>query len=87
MIFRSLLLTLIFACSAVAQGNPEWTTPHKPFRVIGNVYYVGSKDLASYLITTSDGLILINSSLTASILLIQKNVEALGFHFKDVRFC
>jgi len=85
MIFRSLLLTLIFSCSAVAQGNPEWTTPHKPFRVIGNVYYVGSKDLASYLITTSDGLILINSSLTASVPLIEKSVEALGFHFKDVK--
>lgn len=85
MILRSLLLTLVIACSAVAQTNPDWTTPHKPFRVIGNVYYVGSKDLASYLITTPDGLILINSSLTASVPLIRKSVEALGFHFKDVK--
>jgi metallo-beta-lactamase class B len=83
--FRSLLLTLVFACSAFSQGNPEWTTPHKPFRVIGNVYYVGSKDLASYLITTPQGLILINSSLTTSVPLIRKSVEALGFHFKDVK--
>jgi metallo-beta-lactamase class B len=85
MILRSLLLTLVFACSAVAQDNPEWTMPHKPFRVIGNVYYVGSQDLASYLITTPDGLILINSSLTTSVPLIRKSVEALGFHFKDVK--
>ncbi len=85
MLLRSLLLTLAFACGAVAQDNPDWTTPHKPFRVIGNVYYVGGKDLASYLITTSQGDILINSSLTSSVPLIKKNVEALGFHFTDVK--
>jgi metallo-beta-lactamase class B len=85
MLLRSLLLTLAFACSAFAQDNPDWTTPHKPFRVIGNVYYVGSKDLASYLITTSQGDILINSSLMSSVPLIRKNVEALGFPFKDVK--
>ncbi len=83
--FRSLLLTLLFACSAFAQVNPEWTTNHAPFRVIGSVYYVGSQDLASYLITTPQGLILINSSLPSSVPLIRKNVEALGFHFKDVK--
>jgi metallo-beta-lactamase class B len=83
--FRSLLLTLVFACSALAQDNPDWTTPHAPFRVIGNVYYVGSKDLASYLVTTSQGLILINSSLTTSVPLIRKSVETLGFHFNDVK--
>jgi metallo-beta-lactamase class B len=85
MLLRSLLLTLAFACGAFAQDNPDWTTPHKPFRIIGNVYYVGSKDLASYLITTSQGDILINSSLTSSVPLIRKNVEALGFHFNDVK--
>ena len=83
--FRSHLLMFVFACSAFAQGNPEWTTNHAPFRVIGEVYYVGSKDLASYLITTPQGLILINSNLPSSVPLIRKNVEALGFHFKDVK--
>jgi metallo-beta-lactamase class B len=82
---RSLLLTLVLACSAFAQVNPEWTTNHAPFRVIGNVYYVGSQDLASYLITTPQGLILINSNLTSSVPQIKKNVEALGFHFNDVK--
>ncbi len=83
--FRSLFLTLVFACSAFAQVNPDWTTNHVPFRVIGNVYYVGSKDLASYLIVTPQGLILINSNLPSSVPLIRKNVEAVGFHFKDVK--
>jgi metallo-beta-lactamase class B len=85
MTLRSLLLTLVFVCSAFAQDNPEWTTPHVPFRIIGNVYYVGSQDLASYLIVTSQGLILINSNLTSSVPLIRKSVEALGFHFNDVK--
>jgi len=85
MLLRSLLLTFVFACSAFAQDNPDWTTPHKPFRIVGNVYYVGSKDLATYLIVTPRGNILINSSLTSSVPLIKENVEALGFHFSDVK--
>jgi metallo-beta-lactamase class B len=85
MLLRSLLLTLVFACSAFAQENADWTTPHKPFRIVGNVYYVGSKDLATYLIVTPRGDILINSSLVSSVPLIKENVEALGFHFSDVK--
>lgn len=85
MLTRPLLLTLLFVGSAFSQDNPEWTTPHTPFRIVGNVYYVGSKDLASYLITTPQGHILINSNLTTSVPQIEKSVEALGFHFKDVK--
>jgi metallo-beta-lactamase class B len=85
MLLRSLLLTFAFACSAFAQDNPDWTTPHKPFRIVANVYYVGSKDLASYLIVTPLGHILINSSLPSSVPLIKNSVEALGFHFSDVK--
>ena len=85
MLIRSLLLTFVFACGLFAQENPEWTAPQTPFRVVGNVYYVGSKDLAAYLIATPQGLILINSNLKSSVPQIQKSVEALGFHFKDVK--
>jgi metallo-beta-lactamase class B len=85
MLLRSLLLTLAFTCSLFAENNPDWTAPQTPYRVIGNIYYVGSKDLASFLITTPQGDILINSSLTSSVPLIRKNIEALGFHFKDVK--
>jgi metallo-beta-lactamase class B len=85
MLLRSLLLAFVFTCSLFAQDNPDWTTPHAPYRVIGNVYYVGSKDLASYLITTPQGHILINSNLTSSVPLIRKSVEALGFRFSDVK--
>jgi metallo-beta-lactamase class B len=85
MLIRALVLTLLFVGSAFSQENPEWTTPHTPFHIVGNVYYVGSKDLASYLITTPQGHILINSNLTTSVPQIEKSVEALGFHFKDVK--
>jgi len=85
MILRSILLTFLLACSLFAQENPEWTTPHAPFRIAGNLYYVGSQDLASYLITTPQGDILINSNLTSSPALIKKSVETLGFRFSDVK--
>jgi metallo-beta-lactamase class B len=85
MILRALLLTLMFVSTLPAQVDTEWTTNHAPFRIAGNLYYVGSNDLASYLITTPAGDILINSSLSSSPALIQKNVEALGFHFSDVK--
>jgi metallo-beta-lactamase class B len=86
MIFRTLLLTLTLAStSLIAQVNPDWTTNHPPFRIADNLYYVGSKDLASYLITTPQGDILINSNIASSPPQIRKNVEALGFHFSDIK--
>ncbi len=79
------LLSLLLPCALSAQDNPDWLTPQVPFRIAGNVYYVGSKDLASYLIVTPEGDILINSSLKASVPLIRKSVEQLGFKFSDVK--
>jgi metallo-beta-lactamase class B len=76
---------LVFAAGLFAQGSPDWTQPFPPHRVVGNVYYVGSKGLASYLITTPQGHILINSSLEASVPLIRQSIEKLGFHFNDVK--
>jgi len=68
-----------------AQVNPDWIEPFPPFRIVGNLYYVGSKDLASYLITTPQGHILINSDLDSSPPLIRASVEKLGFKLSDVR--
>ena len=82
-----LLLLAATACAPLfaALGSPAWTTPFPPFRIAGNLYYVGSKDLASYLIVTPKGLILINSSLQSSVPLIQKSVAQLGFRFSDIK--
>ncbi|MGD0156952.1 MAG: subclass B3 metallo-beta-lactamase [Terracidiphilus sp.] len=83
---RFLLLALLArTLPLAAQYNPTWTRPFPPFRLAGNLYYVGSEDLASYLIATPQGLILINSSLEVSVPLIQKSVESLGFHFTDIK--
>jgi metallo-beta-lactamase class B len=68
-----------------AQENPEWTTPIAPFRIADHLYYVGGKDLASYLIVTPQGDILINSNLDGSVSLIRNSVEQLGFTFKDIK--
>lgn len=59
--------------------------PFPPHKIAGNLYYVGSKDLASYLIATPEGHILINSSFEESVPLIQASIEKLGFKFTDVK--
>ena len=68
-----------------AQANKDWGEPFPPHRVIGNIYYVGTKGLASYLVTTPEGSILINSSLETSVPLIRASIEKLGFRFQDVK--
>ncbi len=78
-------LVIGLAANSHAQGNPDWTEPFPPFRIAGNLYYVGSKGLASYLITTPQGHVLINSSLEESVPLIRESVEKLGFKFTDIR--
>ena len=64
---------------------PDWSKPYQPFRIVGNLYYVGTYDLASYLITTSQGNILINTGLASSTQQIKSNIEKLGFKFTDIK--
>jgi metallo-beta-lactamase class B len=64
---------------------PSWVLDFPPFRIAGNLYYVGSDELACYLITTSKGHILINTGVAGSDTMIRRHVEALGFKFKDIR--
>jgi metallo-beta-lactamase class B len=71
--------------SVPAPDPADWSEPFPPHRMIGNIYYVGSRGLASYLITTSAGHILINSNLKTSVPLIRESIEKLGFHFNDVK--
>jgi metallo-beta-lactamase class B len=81
-----LILVLLTAASAFGQASPpDWTEPFPPFRIADNLYYVGSKGLANYLITTPQGNILINSNMEANVPLIQASIEKLGFKFKDTK--
>ena len=75
--------TLALALTAV--GQADWHEPFPAHKVVGNVYYVGSKDLASYLITTPEGHILFNSGFERTVPLIQKSVESLGFKMRDIK--
>jgi metallo-beta-lactamase class B len=80
-----LVMLLAFGMSLRAQIAPDWTTPQKPFRIAGNLYYVGSRDLASYLVVTPAGNILINANLESSPPQIRASVESLGFRWRDTR--
>lgn len=71
--------------STTAAQSPDWTEPFPAFRIAGNLYYVGSKGLATYLITTPAGHILINSDLEANVPMIRASIEKLGFKFSDVK--
>jgi metallo-beta-lactamase class B len=73
------------ASPAPATSGTDWTEAFPPHRIINSVYYVGSKGLASYLITTSQGLILINSSMESNVPLIRDSIDKLGFRFRDVK--
>jgi len=80
-----------FAAVALALGqtasgqNADWTRPFPPFKLIGNIYWVGSYDLSTYLITTPQGHVLINTGVGDTAQKIRASVEQLGFKMSDVR--
>ena len=78
-------LLAVFAFGSAAQNSSSWTEPFPAHRIAGNLYYVGSRGLASYLITTPEGHILINSSLESSSPLIEASIGKLGFQLSDVK--
>ena len=84
MILRLLVLSLAFLLSPFGWAASA-LQPFPPHRVMGNIYYVGTKEYASYLITTPEGDILINSGPTEAVPLIRKSIETLGFKFSDVK--
>ncbi len=99
-IFLASACALAFANSAFSRGaargqqgtpatttpaNADWTEPFPPFRIAGNLYYVGSKGLANYLIVTPQGNILINSDTEKNVPMIKASIEKLGFKFSDTK--
>ncbi|MCZ4223078.1 PEDO-2 family subclass B3 metallo-beta-lactamase [Pedobacter rhodius] len=87
-----LLVLLSFRMLSFAQtvtepiNNPEeWSINTEPFRIAGNLYYVGTYDLASYLIVTNKGNILINTGLANSLPIIKANIKTLGFDYKSIK--
>jgi len=86
---RSLLAVILLCASAAfAQSDPEsrsWNQPVEPFHIIGNIYYVGASDIASYLIVTPKGHILIDGGFVETAAMIESNIHRLGFDLHDVR--
>jgi metallo-beta-lactamase class B len=81
----SLALLLAFAVTPCRAVPADWTTPVAPFHISDNLYYVGSRDLAAYLIVTPKGNILINANLESSPPQIRSSVERLGFRWTDTK--
>lgn len=84
-----LLVTLALTVSSFQANNnfpANWTKPVRPFKIVGNVYYVGTEDLASYLIATPAGSILIETGVDANVDLVARNIAALGFKVTDVKY-
>jgi metallo-beta-lactamase class B len=83
---RAIVLSFFLGSTALlAQGNPDWHQEFPAFRIAGNIYYVGTADLASYLITTPQGHILLNTDFKEDVPLIRKSIERLGFAYKDIK--
>jgi metallo-beta-lactamase class B len=73
------------AQTASSITNPQWTQTFPPFRIVGNLYYVGTYDLACYLVVTPQGNILINTGLASSAAQIQSSLEQLGVKLSSIK--
>lgn len=82
--YAAALLGLSFASPAAYAAN-DYLTPFPAHHVIANIYFVGSKGMAVYLITTPKGNILINSGLVESPPMIKASIEKLGFKYGDTK--
>src|SRR5580658_2772940 len=78
------LIVMIMLSSQLCHAYPM-PNPFPPFHIAGNLYYVGTDDLASYLIVTPKGNILINSDLEANVPMIKASIEKLGFKYSDTK--
>lgn len=91
---KNLFAVIFLACLLVWPAQPHaqyesqikaWNQPFKPFRIIGNIHYVGTNNLACYIIKSNAGLILLDTAMEESAPLVRANIEALGFALKDIK--
>ncbi len=88
LLFCLLYINAIAIAQKIAEPaamSADWAKPYPPFKIVGNLYYVGTADLACYLIATPKGNILINTGLAASAAVIKNSIEKLGFKFADTK--
>ncbi len=83
---RRLLTAIILSAGTLAAQSPaNWTEPVAPFRVIDNVYYVGSAGISAWLITTPKGHILLDVGMPQYATTVEHNIEQLGFTLTDIK--
>ncbi len=85
---RKLLILLLLALPLFAQKDPvsrSWNQPVEPFRIARNLYYVGASDIASYLVTTPKGHIVLDGGFEETVPIIVANIRTLGFKVEDVK--
>jgi len=83
------VITLLFSLCLFGQSNPQWRSwnqPVQPFRIIGNIYYVGASDVTSFLITSPQGHILLDGGFVETAPMIRDNIRKLGFKPEDVKY-
>ena len=83
--FLAFLLFPFTVFAQLSETERAWNRPVEPFRIAGNIYYVGAADLSSFLITTPKGHILIDSGMLETVPNISSNIAKLGFKLKDVK--
>lgn len=81
----SLILFPLTSFAALTAEEASWNQPVKPFKIAGNLYYVGASDITSYLITTPKGLILLDGGFAETVPQIEANIKTLGFKLSDVK--
>lgn len=87
-VFICFAVLAVFTVHIPAQKTEQergWNQPVEPFRIAGNIYYVGASDITSYLITTPKGHILIDSGFIETVPQIKANIQKLGFKLEDVK--
>ena len=75
-----------FTNAALNKMFQSWNQPFKPLRIIGNIYYVGASGVSSWLITSPEGHVLIDTGFEQTVPLIRDNVKKLGFRLEDIKF-
>jgi metallo-beta-lactamase class B len=85
MIRRGLFSLLAMTATLLAQDTSNWHRSFPPFKIAGNLYYVGTADLAVYLVHTPQGNILINSDYEQDVPTIRASIEKLGFRYNDTK--
>jgi len=84
-VLRWSFLAALAAAQLVAQTRAERNKPFPPHKVIGNIYFVGTDNLGSFLITTPQGHILINSDYEETVPIVRASIEKLGFRYSDIK--